>query len=162
MARTLGSKQETSALVKKASGGTRRARAVARPDINLVVGSVLHRLRVASGLSQTAVAKAIGLTFQQVQKYERGTNKISLATLILLSDYFKVPLATFTDPAEAAAGGDPALAHPDEYRQPTSRVRLELGRELNEIRDEALLRPILDLLRTINGDHRGDHGGVDR
>lgn len=134
-----------------ARASKRPVQKVARPDINLVVGSVLHRLRVSAGQSQTTVAKAIGLTFQQIQKYERGTNKISLANLILLSEYFNVPLSTFTQAALDAHNGTMTEGDLDTIKQPTSRIRLELGREISLVRDETLLKPILDLLRTLNG-----------
>ena len=51
--------------------------------------------RAALGLSQTEAANAIGVTFQQVQKYEKATNRISAGRLWQLAKYFKVPIDYF-------------------------------------------------------------------
>ena len=51
--------------------------------------------RLAQGLTQTKVAKAINVTFQQIQKYEKGTNGVSSIRLLQLSNYLKVPINYF-------------------------------------------------------------------
>jgi transcriptional regulator with XRE-family HTH domain len=56
------------------------------------VGARLRAARLEAGKSQTQVAEALGLTFQQVQKYERGTNRISAGTLHELSRLFDTPV----------------------------------------------------------------------
>ena len=50
---------------------------------------------MALGLTQTKVAKAINVTFQQIQKYEKGTNGVSSIRLLQLSNYLKVPINYF-------------------------------------------------------------------
>jgi len=64
------------------------------------LGLNLRAARSAAGKSQAAVAEHIDVTFQQVQKYENGTNRISLYTLISLADYFEVPLSQFVAPSD--------------------------------------------------------------
>lgn len=54
--------------------------------------------RVAAGLSQTQLAKALGITFQQVQKYERMSNRWSAGMLQLAADRLGIPAADFFDP----------------------------------------------------------------
>lgn len=64
-------------------------------EVDMHVG---HRLRVRRsllGLSQEKLAEAIGLTFQQVQKYERGTNRVSAGRLFELSNVLDVPVSYF-------------------------------------------------------------------
>jgi len=62
---------------------------------NIHLGNKLKLRRLALGLTQTKVAKAINVTFQQIQKYEKGTNGVSSIRLLQLSNYLKVPINYF-------------------------------------------------------------------
>ena len=64
-------------------------------NFNKHLGSKLKLQRLALGLTQTKVAKAINVTFQQIQKYEKGTNGVSSQRLLQLSNYLKVPISYF-------------------------------------------------------------------
>ncbi len=64
-------------------------------DVDNYVGGRIRLRRVELGLSQTAVADQLGLTFQQVQKYERGYNRVSASRLYDLSKIFSVNIAYF-------------------------------------------------------------------
>ena len=64
-------------------------------NFNKHLGSKLRMRRLALGLTQTKVAKAINVTFQQIQKYEKGTNGVSSIRLLQLSNYLKVPINYF-------------------------------------------------------------------
>ena len=64
-------------------------------DFNKHLGNKLKLRRLALGLTQTKVAKAINVTFQQIQKYEKGTNGVSSIRLLQLSNYLKVPINYF-------------------------------------------------------------------
>tara|TARA_B100001013_G_scaffold284465_1_gene184318 strand:- start:36 stop:407 length:372 start_codon:yes stop_codon:yes gene_type:complete len=64
-------------------------------NFNVHLGSKLKLRRLALGLTQTKVAKAINVTFQQIQKYEKGTNGVSSIRLLQLSNYLKVPINYF-------------------------------------------------------------------
>jgi len=64
-------------------------------NFNKHLGSKLKLRRLALGLTQTKVAKAINVTFQQIQKYEKGTNGVSSIRLLQLSNYLKVPINFF-------------------------------------------------------------------
>src|ERR1700760_1072881 len=96
------------------------------PDpIDIEVGGRIRARRVSLGVSQTALAKALGLTFQQVQKYEKGANRVSASTLVRVARELGVtvaflvgeggePSSPATDPARAAgptlaASGDNAF-----------------------------------------------------
>ena len=62
---------------------------------NKHLGNMLKMRRLALGLTQTKVAKAINVTFQQIQKYEKGINGVSSTRLLQLSNYLKVPINYF-------------------------------------------------------------------
>ena len=64
-------------------------------NFNKHLGNKLKLRRLALGLTQTKVAKAINVTFQQIQKYEKGTNGVSSTRLLQLSNYLKVPINFF-------------------------------------------------------------------
>ena len=64
-------------------------------NFNKHLGNKLKLRRLALGLTQTKVAKAINVTFQQIQKYEKGTNGVSSARLLQLSSFLKVQIKYF-------------------------------------------------------------------
>lgn len=66
-----------------------------RHTVDVHVGNRLRSRRVKLGLSQAALATAIGMTFQQVQKYEKGTNRISASVLYAISGVLDVEPAFF-------------------------------------------------------------------
>jgi transcriptional regulator with XRE-family HTH domain len=66
-------------------------------QIDKHLGLRLRMRRLALRMSQTALADSIGVTFQQVQKYEKGTNRISASTLQKLSETLQVPITDFFD-----------------------------------------------------------------
>jgi transcriptional regulator with XRE-family HTH domain len=62
---------------------------------NIHLGKKLRMRRLSLGLTQTKVANAINVTFQQIQKYEKGTNGVSSSRLMQLSNFLKVPVTYF-------------------------------------------------------------------
>ena len=64
-------------------------------NFNKHLGNKLKLRRLALGLTQTKVAKAINVTFQQIQKYEKGTNGISSLRIMQLANFLKVPVVYF-------------------------------------------------------------------
>ena len=64
-------------------------------NFNIHLGKKLRLRRLSQGLPQTKVAQAINVTFQQIQKYEKGTNGVSSNRLMQLSQFLKVPIIYF-------------------------------------------------------------------
>ena len=64
-------------------------------NFNIHLGKKLRMRRLSLGLTQTKVAQAINVTFQQIQKYEKGTNGVSSNRLMQLSEFLKVPIIYF-------------------------------------------------------------------
>ncbi len=64
-------------------------------NFNIHLGKKLRMRRLSLGLTQTKVANAIHVTFQQIQKYEKGTNGVSSSRLLQLSNFLKVPITYF-------------------------------------------------------------------
>src|SRR5579885_334921 len=115
--------------------------------IDVHVGSRVRLRRNMLGLSQEKLGEAIGLTFQQVQKYERGANRIGASRLYDLSRVLDVPVSFFFDdlsPETAAAvqgegSGAPAVAH-FETDPMMRRETLELVRAYYRIPDPQIRR----------------------
>ena len=73
-------------------------------DIDELVGRNVRLLRLNRGMTQTEVAKALSVTFQQIQKYEKGQNRISAGRLFAIASVFGVPVSAFFDGAEPLTG----------------------------------------------------------
>tara|TARA_B100001123_G_C15231839_1_gene995468 strand:- start:45 stop:416 length:372 start_codon:yes stop_codon:yes gene_type:complete len=74
-------------------------------NFNRHLGSKLRMRRLSLGLTQTKVAQAINVTFQQIQKYEKGTNGISSMRIMQLSNFLKVPVVFFFEDFPLYQGG---------------------------------------------------------
>ena len=75
-------------------------------NFNRHLGSKLRVRRLALGLTQTKVAQAINVTFQQIQKYEKGTNGISSLRIMQLANFLKVPVVYFFEDYPDYKGSD--------------------------------------------------------
>lgn len=108
--------------------------------VDVHVGGRVRMRRTLLGLSQEALAESLGLTFQQVQKYERGANRVSSSRLFDLCRILKVPVAFFFDEMD----GDVAKQSPSALQgKAPSPVDLEL--------DPAAKRETLELVRAYYG-----------
>jgi len=74
---------------------TKKKGAHMEENFNVHLGKKLRMRRLSLGLTQTKVAQAIHVTFQQIQKYEKGTNGVSSSRLLQLSQFLKVPINYF-------------------------------------------------------------------
>ena len=74
-------------------------------NFNRHLGSKLRIRRLALGLTQTKVAQAINVTFQQIQKYEKGTNGISSLRIMQLANFLRVPVLYFFEDFPLYEGG---------------------------------------------------------
>ncbi len=140
--------------------GRRRRRKSDKPNpIDVHVGSRVRLRRTLLGMSQEKLGDAIGLTFQQVQKYERGANRIGASRLYDLSRVLDVPVSFFFDdinPEAAAAalaaagGGGGEDAAPRYEPDPMMRREtLELVRAYYRIPDSQIRRRLFDLTKAI-------------
>ena len=100
--------------------------------VDVLVGRRARERRTLEGMSQSAVAAKLGLTFQQLQKYERGHNRISASRLYELAQLFDVPVAYFYDEMEAGK------AAPSRNESLTKRETLELVKAYYKITDPAV------------------------
>ena len=107
--------------------------------VDVLVGRRARERRTLEGMSQSAVAAKLGLTFQQLQKYERGHNRISASRLYELAQLFDVPVAYFYEEIEAGKGA------PSRDDMVAKRETLELVRAYYAISDPAVRHSIRKL-----------------
>jgi transcriptional regulator with XRE-family HTH domain len=121
------------------------------------VGSRVRLRRMMLGMSQEKLGDALDLTFQQVQKYEKGTNRIGASRLQQISQTLQVPVSFFFEgaPTREGAEGDepPAPTYVSEFL--ASSEGLALTKAFMQIEDLKVRRRIVDLVEAIVG---GAHG----
>lgn len=131
---------------------------VGRPrPVDVHVGSRVRLRRTMLGMSQEKLGQAIGLTFQQVQKYERGTNRIGASRLFELSKVLDVPVSFFFDDMPQDVAGtqtsavDPAEARGQAYEADTlaKRETLELVRAYYRIRSPKVRKRVFELAKAL-------------
>ncbi|MEE8203644.1 MAG: helix-turn-helix transcriptional regulator [Alphaproteobacteria bacterium] len=122
--------------------------------IDIHVGSRVRLRRTLLGMSQEKLGEALGLTFQQVQKYERGVNRIGSSRLYHLSQILDVPVSFFFDdmpPLET--GGAPGFregkAEPFEKDPLVKRETLELVRAYYRITDPSARKRVFELTKAV-------------
>ncbi len=122
-------------------------------SVDTHVGSRVRLRRTLLGMSQEKLADAVELTFQQIQKYERGINRIGASRLYQFSRILDVPISFFFEsmPAEAAGvrGLSEPPARPFEQGQLTRRETLELVRAYYRIEDPKVRNRVFDLVKAI-------------
>lgn len=122
--------------------------------VDIHVGSRVRLRRTLLGMSQEKLGGALGLTFQQVQKYERGTNRIGSSRLYQLSRILDVPVSFFFDdmPDEAAAQGE-GMAESTQTRfdqqDLAKRETLELVRAYYRILEPNIRKRLFDLVKSL-------------
>lgn len=124
--------------------------------IDVWVGRKIRERRTIIGMTQTTLGTALGLTFQQVQKYETGTNRLSCSRLYDLARTLGVPFSYFFTnlPQEVEsqspgrlAGAVPGLIEQADWT--SSRVGLQVAGEVDDIEDDDVRSNVLKLIRAL-------------
>lgn len=104
------------------------------------VGSQIRRARLLIGKTQTELAQAVGISFQQVQKYEKGTNRISASRLFEFSRVLDVTISYFFE-----GYGDNGASE-DEPESHINRMDFRLARSLSGIENAKMKRAVADII----------------
>jgi len=138
----------------------------AKPNpIDVHVGSRVRLRRTLLGLSQEKLGEALNLTFQQIQKYERGANRIGSSRLFQLANVLDVPVSFFFDdmPDEIAGSRPPGLGESTvpkfEQEKLSRRETLELVRAYYRVADPAVRKRIFELVKAVAGPASAGGGG---
>ncbi len=140
-----------------------------RPNpIDIYVGSRVRFRRMLLGMSQEKLGERLGLTFQQIQKYEKGVNRIGASRLFDLAQILGVPVQFFYDEAPLAEGAVAPMRPEGFTERPTesfifeflnTREGLELNKAFVRITDAKVRRSVVDLVRSLaNGENDAKAG----
>jgi transcriptional regulator with XRE-family HTH domain len=127
--------------------------------VDLFVGNKLRQARTLRGLTQEQLGAKVGIAFQQVQKYERGSNRISAGRLFEMAQALGVPVTYFFEGmSDAVAEASPAQVHPGidtteavesiEQDDASKREALQLVRAYCRIGNEGVRRTFLEMVRS--------------
>ncbi len=119
--------------------------------IDIHVGARFRLRRTLLGMSQERLGDALGLTFQQVQKYERGANRVGASRLFELAKALSVPVSYFFDdlPSNLEDDAPPTDPGPQDDDPMQRRETIELVRAYYRISDESARRRLYELTRSV-------------
>ncbi|APO72408.1 transcriptional regulator protein (plasmid) [Rhizobium gallicum] len=135
--------------------------------IDVYVGGRLRHRRQVLGLSQGSLAEALGITFQQVQKYEKGMNRIGASRLQRIAEILRVPVGFFFENnASASPDVEPRRERDDVTLFMTSREGVALSRAFLAIEDPNVRQKLLALTRSLGSanpveNHRDSSGQIE-
>lgn len=135
--------------------------------MDIHAGSKLRARRLLLGMSQEALGNKVGVTFQQVQKYERGTNRLSVSRLYEMSKALEVPVDYFFDGfSDNAKQAQPGFAdneqdgfepeNASEADLMSRRETIKLVRAYYAIKDESLRKQVLSMARALGKSNSED------
>ena len=154
-------------MAKKSKPVRRRRRALVDGPhpVDVHVGSRIRMRRTLLGMSQTSLGEKLGLTFQQVQKYESGANRVSSSRLYEMSKLFDVPVSFFFEEMTPETAAVPPLTFPakgltetpdtDDLDPLAKSETLELVRAYYQITDSRVRKSVFDLAKTLGKTVRG-------
>ncbi len=129
--------------------------------VDVHVGKRLRLRRSMLGMSQQALGKATGITFQQVQKYERGINRVGSSRLFDIANVLSVPVSFFFEdfnaPSASKSGAMRAgfaedAAEGFEYESSASKESMQLVRAFGKIKNPEVRKKIINLVKTLSQD----------
>jgi len=115
--------------------------------IDVEVGKRIRFRRKQCGLSQSDIANVLGLTFQQIQKYENGGNRVSASRLATIAATLNVPLSYFFEGVDKP--GDASDPTSDEFSKLFAPESMDLNRAFMRIEDHDRRRAVLRLIKGI-------------
>lgn len=124
--------------------------------IDIHVGSRIRLRRNMIGMSQEKLGELLGITFQQIQKYEKGSNRVGASRLQAIASILNVPVAFFfedapgTEPRETGMAEEEGTGYVADFL--SSSEGIQLNRSFVKIADPKVRRKILDLVKSLADD----------
>ena len=120
-------------------------------DIDSLVGDRIRRRRILLGFTQDQLGEALGISYQQIQKYETGANRISAGRLYQIAETLETPIGWFFDGA-----GTREQDRSEEDSLSSTRHVIELVRGFSRIGEDRLRMAVLSLVRTLADQPAGE------
>lgn len=128
--------------------------------IDVFVGGKLRARRTMIGMSQESLGQAVGVTFQQIQKYERGTNRIVVSRLYQFGKALNVPLTYFFDGLEEVLNPQHTVVREErssfEIEPLITKSTIDLLKRFSTIDDPSKRKIVTDLVRTFSQENNED------
>ena len=121
--------------------------------IDVHVGNRVRLRRMLVGMSQEKLGEMLGLTFQQIQKYEKGTNRIGSGRLYQIANILSVPVDYFYEGVPGQTASAPGFAEPDTKSMLdflSTGEGLQLSLAFMKIKDPKVRKRVLDLVRSLS------------
>ena len=118
-------------------------------EVDRLVGDRIRRRRILMGLTQDQLGESLGISYQQIQKYETGGNGVSAGRLYLIANRLDVSPGWFFDPVKSDASSD------DFDELGSSRLLMEFVRSFARIKDERLKSVLVSLVRAMVDEDEG-------
>jgi transcriptional regulator with XRE-family HTH domain len=128
-----------------------------RDAVDMLVGQNIRILRQDRGMSQTELGRKIDVTFQQVQKYENGTNRVGSGRLFKIASTFGVPITAFFEGAHETAHGD---AGPSPVAMLAEPFALRLLQAFCAVENMDLRRSLAELAEQLAAERAPARGGL--
>ena len=119
------------------------------PNIATVIGSRILSLREKRGLSQSELGERLGISYQQVQKYEKGLSQLSIERLFQCARELEVPVETLLSNVEEAAEEATIYRAPDEYHIHLTPDEFRLVKLFRKLTRDSMRRHARDYLQTL-------------
>ena len=116
--------------------------------VDKLVGQNIRIFRTANGISQTELGNAVGVTFQQIQKYEKGTNRVGSSRLAKIAAVLEVPISRFFD--NGATASDGPVAGPVVTDLLTSPYAVQMLKAFSSLPSDRMRRSLVILAQTIS------------
>ncbi|EJF91255.1 helix-turn-helix domain-containing protein [Bartonella tamiae] len=125
-----------------------------KPDpTDIYVGSRIRLRRNMLGLSQEKLGEKLGITFQQIQKYEKGTNRVGASRLQAISEIMDVPVSYFFEQMTEGRPTEGFVENEHQYVDfCSSHEGIQLMRAFTNIKDPKIRRKIIDLAKALSED----------
>ncbi len=123
-----------------------------RDPLDMTIGKRVRALRLQRGMSQTELANALDLTFQQVQKYEKGANRISAGRLQRIAEILEVPVTFFFSGFSEEHGKRDAKSVESEFDFLQTGGAMRLVRAYSRIRESGVRLRLLRLTESLAGE----------
>ena len=121
-----------------------------RDELDAEIGRRVREARLVRGMSQTELGEALGITFQQIQKYERGLNRIGSGRLFKISQVLRLPVTYFYDGLEEAGRAAPAAGLAPAADEPLASKTIRVARLLNDLPDGEIKESVFKLIRSFS------------
>jgi transcriptional regulator with XRE-family HTH domain len=106
-----------------------------------LVGQMIRTLRLSKGLTQTQLGAKLGVTFQQIQKYEKGSNRVGSGRLFEIAEFFEVSVKVFFENEKASR-----TQHSSPFDFLGNPMTLQMLQEFSKLRDKSTRRSLLALV----------------